>query len=223
VGDKQKSNDILNELYEKNRDNPDVLADIANVLFFNLKESEKAAGYLTGLKRLSPSNPKVQKLAAGIAEKNGNIREAIAMYESSFRGDPEDLTTIRYLGNLLVSREMWDESIRHYREALEYHPNEPEFLERLGTLLIACPDSSLRNIQEAREYSERAFIHISSRPNILVSAGRSLAYAYAKLGDKQNAIATIKETINIGRREHISPSYQAELESLYETFQHITY
>ncbi len=221
AGDKQKSHDILNELLEKNRDNPEVLADIANVLFFNMRESEKAAGYLTRLKQLSPSNPKVQKLSAGIAEKNGKFREAITMYESSFRGDPEDLTTIKYLGNLLFDREMWDKLIGHYREALEYHPNDPYFLEKLGTLLIACPDSSLRDIEEGLEYSERAFIHISSRPNTLVSAGRSLAYSYAKLGDKQNAITTIKQTINIARRENISASYQAELENLYRTFQHM--
>jgi hypothetical protein len=71
------------------------------------------------------------------------------------------------------------------------------------------------------EYSERAFLHISCPPNILVSAGRSLAYAYAKLGDKQNAIYTIKQTIGIARRENISQSYQAELENLYRTFQNM--
>jgi tetratricopeptide (TPR) repeat protein len=118
-----------------------------------------------------------------------------------------------------MNQKMWDKSIRHYREALEYHPNDPDFLEMLGTLLIACPDSSLRNIEEGKEYSERAFLHISSPPNILVSAGRSLAYAYAKLGDKQNAIYTIKQTISIARLENISSSYQAELEDLYRTFQ----
>jgi tetratricopeptide (TPR) repeat protein len=219
LGDKEKSNDILNKLFTKNRNNPDVIADIANILFFIFRESEKAIGYLTRLKQLSPSHPKVQKLSAGIAEKNGKFKEAIILYESSFRGDPEDLTTIRYLGNLLMNQKMWDKSIRHYREALEYHPNDPDFLEMLGSLLIACPDSALRNIEEGKEYSERVFLHISSPPNILVSAGRSLAYAYAKLGDKQNAIYTIKQTINIARQENISQSYQAELEDLYRTFQ----
>lgn len=219
AGDKQKSHEILNKLLERNQDDPDVIADIANVLFFNFRESEKAIGYLTRLKQLSPSNPKVQKLSAGIAEKNGKFREAITDYEYAFRGDPEDITTIKFLGNLLVNQNMWDKAIRHYRKALEYHPNDPYFLEQLGTLLIACPDSSFRNIKEGKEYSERAFIHMSSIPGTRVSAGRSLAYAYAKLGDKPNAIFTIKEAINIGRRENISPSYQAELENLYKTFQ----
>jgi tetratricopeptide (TPR) repeat protein len=218
LGDKQRSHDILNELLKKNRNNPDVIADIANVLFFNFKESDRAVSYLVTLKQLSPNNPKVLKLAAGIAEKNGNIKEAIKLYDAAFTGDPEDLTTIQYLGNLLTNNEMWDKAIRHYRKALEYHPNEPDFLEWLGTILIACPDSSLRNIEEGKKYAERAFFHISSRPNILVSAGRSLAYAYAKLGDKKNAVSIINQTITIARSEHISQSYQAELEDLYRTF-----
>ena len=221
VGDRQKSQDILNVLLEENHDNPDILADVANILFFNFRENDKAAGILTGLMQMSPSNPKVQKLAAGVAEQNGEIQKAITLYEASFRSDPEDLTTIRFLGNLLFNQGMWDRSIRHYREALEYHPNDPDFLESLGTLLIACPDTSLRNMEEGIEYCERAFNHISTRPNIAVSAGRSLAWAYAKLGDKQHAISIISQTINIARRENISRSYQAELENLYRTFQHL--
>jgi tetratricopeptide (TPR) repeat protein len=188
-------------------------------LFFDYKETDRAISYLSILKQLSPSNPKFYKLSAGIAEKNGRFHEAITMYEASFKGDPEDMATIQYLGNLLMKEELWDKAIRHYRKALEYHPNEPDFLEWLGTILIACPDSSLRNIEEGKVYAERAFLHISSRPNIVVSAGRSLAYAYAKLGDKQNAIITIKQTINIARQENISKSYVAGLQDLLKTFE----
>ncbi len=219
VGDKQTCDDIMDALLENNQDNPEVQADIANTLFFILREREKAIACLTRLKQRSPSNPKVQKLSAGVAEENGNFQEAIRMYESSFKGDPQDVTTIKYLGNLLFEQKIYDKAIRHYSEALKYHPNDPYFLEKLGTLLAACPDTSLRDIEEAGEYLERAFIHISSRPNTLVSAGRSLAWVYAKLGDKQNAISTIKETINIGKLENISPTYQAELENLYKSFQ----
>lgn len=215
LGDKKKSYEILNELERKNRNNPDVLADIANILFFNFKDNDKTASYLSRLKQMSPSNPKVLKLSAGIAEKNGHFREAITLYESSFKNDPEDLSTIQYLGNLLRKEELWAKAVKHYRKALEYHPNEPDFLEWLGSILLVCPDTSLRNIEEGKYYSERAFLHISSRPNIQVSAGRSLAYANAMLGDKKNALAVINQTINIARRENISRSYQTELENLY--------
>jgi len=219
LGDQPKAYEIIDELQSKNRNNADVLADIANILFFNFKESNKAVDYLVKLKQISPSNPKVLKLSAGMAEKKGNFREAITLYESSFSGNPEDIATIQYLGNLLMKEELWDKAIHHYRNALVYHPNEPDFLEWLGSLLIMCPDTSFRNIEDGKYYAERAFYHISSRPNVQVSAGRSLAYAYTILGDKKNAASIINQTINIARRENISRSYQAELENLYNYIQ----
>ena len=221
VGEKLIAHEMLTGLAEDYPDNPDVIAAIANILYFNFGETENAAIYLAKLKQLSPSDPIGQKIEAGIAEKNGKIQEAITLYKASFRGNPQDITTIRYLGNALIDQEMWEQTINHYREALVYHPNDPYFLERLGTMLIGCPDSSLRNIEEGRVYSERAFTHISTRPNTLVYAGRGLAYAYAKLGDSENAIATIKETINLARRANFSSSYLAELEKLLSTFQNL--
>ncbi len=219
LGDKQEAGDMLRTLADKNRNDGEVIAEVAEILFFNFREGERDVDpYLRRAMQLSPSNPKVHKVFAGIAEKNGRIRDAIVQYEYAFRGDPEDLTTIKYLGNMLLDQNLWEKSLWLYREALGTHPNDPYFLERLGTLLIACPDSSLRNIEEGIEYSERAFIHKSSRPNTLVSSGRSLAYGYAKLGDKEEAIDIISQTINIGLREKISPSYQQELQELYETF-----
>ncbi len=218
VGEKQKALEILNGLIEENQNNPDVLAEITSLLF-DLGEEEKARGQLTRLKQLAPTHPKVQKMAGGMAERKGNIQEAINMYEASFRGDPEDLSTIRYLGNLLIRQLMWDRAMGLYREALEYHPNDPFLLERLGTLLVTCPDPTLRNINEGKDFSERAFIHTTSRSLTLISAGRSLALAYAELGDKQNAQSIINMTINIARAENISQAYQKELENISQRIQ----
>ena len=218
VGETQKTHEILDGLFEENQSNPDVLADITNLLF-DLGEEEKAIRYLSRLQQLAPTNPKVQKMAGGMAEKNGNFQVAMALYESSLRIDPEDLSTIRYLGNVLLKQKMWDKYIRHFRTALKYHPNDPYLLERLGTMLVSCPDPAWRNTIEGRDYSERAFIHTSSRSITLVSAGRSLALAYAELGDKQNAQLIINMTINIGRAENISQAYQKELENISQRIQ----
>jgi len=219
VGEKQRSYEVINELLENNPNNPEVLAGIANILYYNFKDTEKASGYLPGLLKAAPSNPMVQKLSAGIAEKNGDFQKAIALYESSIRGNPEDITTIRFLGTSLTNHEMWGKSIRHYKEALEYHPNDPYFLERLGTLLIGCPDTSLRDIYEGKDYLERAFLHMSTTPSTLVYAGRGLAFAYANLGDKYNANKIIMETIGIAQGANFSQSYQNELKDLYDAIQ----
>lgn len=219
VGEKQIAEDLLNSLLESNPDQAEILADIANIYFFNFGETEVAKAHLSSLKKRAPEHPKVQKLAGGIAAKEGRSAEATRFYENSFRGNPEDKTTIRYLGNLLSDSELWDRSIQHYRMALVHHPNDPYFLERLGTLLIGCPDTGLRNLNEGLVYAERAFLHMSSRPNTLVYSGRSLAFAYANLGYKQNALNTLGETMDLARSANFSASYLAELEDMYSSIQ----
>jgi tetratricopeptide (TPR) repeat protein len=152
---------------------------------------------------------------------NGHYLEAIAHYQSALLEDPGDETSFRYLGNLLFDQGMYESSISLYRDALKHHPNDPYFLERAGTLLVASPDTSLRDLEAGKEYLERAFLHKSSRINTQVSSGRSLAWTYAKLGNLPGAISTIRQTIHIGRREKISSSYLAELESLYQNFREL--
>lgn len=221
VDEKQKSLDILNgllETYQGNQEHQDLLADITNLLF-DMGEEEQAILNLNRLKQLAPTNPKVQRMAGSMAAKNGHIQEAIGMYEASFKGNPEDLSTIRYLGNLLIRNRMWDRAMHMYREGLEQNPNDPYLLERLGTLLVTCPDSGLRNFQEGKYYSERAFIHTTSRSITLISAGRSLAIANAELGEMENARQVISMTLIIARRENMSAAFLSELENIAIRFQ----
>ena len=81
---------------------------------------------------------------------------------------------------------MWDKAINHFRLALVSYPNEPFLLEGLGNLLISCPDSGLINVNEGKEYSERAFINFKSPFATKISAGENLSTAYAMSGDKKN-------------------------------------
>jgi tetratricopeptide (TPR) repeat protein len=213
VGERQKTNEILDTLLNEYYDNPDILADVTSLLF-DLGEEEKATVQLTRLKRIAPAQPKVLKMSGGLAEKNGNIDEAISLYEQSIEGNHEEITTIRHLGDLLIRQKMWDKAIRHYKESLAYHANDPYLLERLGTLLVTCPDPDLRDLKEGKEYSERAFIHTTSRSITLISAGRSLAIADAALGDLPGARQVIGMTINLARRENLSSAYLSELETI---------
>jgi len=120
---------------ERNLNNADALKEVIS-FFIMVEERGKAALYLDRFRRISASDPEVKKFDGMIAEYDGKMREAITFYESSFKGNPSDLSTIRYLGNLYVRQKMWDKAIKHYRRALDFHPNEPDLLERAGTLLV---------------------------------------------------------------------------------------
>jgi tetratricopeptide (TPR) repeat protein len=172
---------------------------------------------LNHLKRIDANHPKGLKVEAGMAEKAGRNREAISLYDASFKDNPEEMTTIRYLGNLLVEEQMWARAIDHFRTALQFHPNEPDLLEKLGSLLAMCPDPSLQKPAEGIEYLERAFIHMSSRPLTLLSAGRNLSLTLARTGETVSALRTIQHTLEIARYSNISATYRSELEEIYRT------
>lgn len=218
VGDKQKSLAILNEMAEKNQGNVDVMANVADLLF-QFGQKEKAAYYLAKLQNMAANHPKVLRMTGETAENNGEPAKAISLYEKSFKGGPMDTQTIRNLSDILKRQKMWGKYIGLYRKALGFHPNNPDYLARLGEMLITCPDPTFRNMEEGKEFLERAFTHYNCPPDILVSAGSQLAYAYSVLGNKQKAITTVSQTINVARRQNIPALQQAKLETMLTAFQ----
>ena len=208
-----KKNAIIQVSDLLNKHNESIDALISAVSFYiKIGSRENAIMYLNKLKHLSPDNPKAKKFSGMIAENDRKIPEAISQYESSFKSDPTDLSTIRYLGNILIRNKIWEKAINHYKRALESYPNDPEILERLGTLLVSCPDTKLRDYQTAREYSERAFIHKNCPAEVLVSAAKSLAEAYSALGDNKNAYTFMNIAISLAKNQNSSKEYIANLE-----------
>ena len=218
VGEKQKSLDVLNAMAENNQENVDVMANVTDLLF-QFGQKEKAAVYLAKLQNLEPNHPKVLRMLGESADIKGETTKAIALYERSFKADPMDTQTIRNLSDIFKRQKMWGKYIGLYQKALENHPNNTDYLARLGETLITCPDAAFRNMEEGKEFLERAFTHYNCPPDILVSAGSQLAYAYSMLGDNQKAITTISQTINIARRQNIPASQQAKLETMLRAFQ----
>ena len=211
-GMKQEAVESITSLIEKNRSNLKVYIYRVYLMIL-IQDKEKALSYLAELQKRFPYDPKVLQLSGQAAEQDGNYVKALDLYELSFKGNPEDWTTARGMGDLLMKQEMWERSIKHYRKTLEYFPNEPYALERLGTLLVMCPDTNLRNIEEGREYSERAFLNKSSQPMTVISAGRCLSESYAALGDKGNAYKYLSITIRTARNENVPQDILENLEN----------
>ncbi len=136
------------------------------------------------------------------------------MYESSFKGNPKDVETINNLADLLIEKELWQRFYHFYKEVIRNNPNNPEFLEKWGTFYLACPDKSFRNLDEAIQYLNRAFIHISSPPHIVLSAGKNLSVAYLIKRDKENALKAVNKTINYAQRNNAPAKVKQELEKL---------
>lgn len=220
TGEKQKTGEILTEAAELNRNNTENLADIIFTLI-QFENIDKANEYLKILNQRPAQSPKIQKLYGKISENNGNLKDAISKYELSFKADPKDVETINALGNLIMRNEMWGKYLAFYLDALKSDPNNPEYLSKLSTFYLGCPDKSLRNLDEGIKYSIRAFSNKNSNPEIMLSSGKNLAVALATKDDKQGALSTIVKTINMGKRTNAPQNVIQELEQLYRTIQNL--
>lgn len=219
TGETQKAMDLFNEILAGHPDDLEILSEVMDMLFFDLGERENSVRYFEILNLMQPTNPKALKVAGQLAAEEGKIPDAIALYESSFRGDPGDLVTIRNLGQLLSRQSMWERSVQFYREALSMHPNEPEILERLGVILIVCPDPAVRNVTEGVAFAERVLLNVESKPLLKISSYRVISMSFAMMGDLQNAMKSINMAIKIARDEKYPPERVGELESLLKRYQ----
>lgn len=206
VSKKDSALTLMSEMYEKNRNNPLVLA-IEVDFMLKVGDKDKAKSFLSKFRQIAPSDPRILKLSGIIAEMEGNQNAAIPMYEAAFKGDPTDLETTQKLKSFYIEQRLWSKAINLYRSSLKYHPNESFLLERLGTLLISCPDPNLKNIEEGLDLSERAYFHISSTSSTLLAVAKNLALGNAMRGDFQTASYYIRITINIAKSEKVSKDY----------------
>ena len=207
------ANEIMKKLYGKNNRNPKVLA---NEVAFMLISGEKAGAesFIKIFMQIAPNDPKLPKLEAMLAESDGKPMKALPLFEASFKLDPGDLETAKRLGSILIDQKMWPESVKMFRTALKNNPNNPYLLESLGALLISCPDPVQRNTDEGIEYSDRAFCHISSPSNIIISSAKNLAQGYAVKGNFKKAAYYITVAVNMAREENSPRDFMEELMSL---------
>ena len=222
IGKKDTALLQINELVLRNPRNPDVLADAAEFMIM-AGDNEKAEHWLTNLDEVDPSNPRIHRLKGRIAEKEGNTQLAISQYKASFKADPKDLSTVQLLCKILLDQELWGESVIFIKQALEYHPNEPFLLERLGALLVSCPDPKQRNVKEGEEFCERAFYNIASEPETLISSGRNLVQAYAMMENFAAARFYLNITMSMARSQHLPPAYIQGLIKLGEKIEHYSH
>ena len=210
---KEEATNLLNEQLKKDPKNIKILADVSRMLL-NLGDNDLVNKYMENIRLLSPGSIELSKLAGEIAERQGKPKEAIANYEAVIKADPKDLITIENLSGLYIGEKMWLEAITLFKSSLEFLPNEPILLEEFGRLLIACPDPGLKDVNLGREFSERAFINFRSTIKTKLSAGRTLATAYALLGDKKNASKFMHETLNLASGRKGQPELIAYFNSM---------
>ena len=217
AGMAKRAVELMSEVVEQNIDNTVVLGD-AVFLMLQTNQSDKAFKYFNLLKELSPKDAKV-KIFEGIqAEKAGKTLSAISLFEEAYDDNPKDKFLKKRLPELYFKEQLWSKAIPFFRKALQTHPNDSELQMYIGLLLVTCPDESLRDLNEGKEYSERAFYNSRYTLNNRISAGRTLSLAHHQLGNKERAESYINQTIEMATKAKVSESYVRELRRLAQQF-----
>ncbi len=193
-----EAENLLSRQVSESVDDPEVIGNAVYIMLV-MDQREKAIDNLRKMRTRFPDHPKMFMLSGLLAQQEEDLVHAGEFFESAFSRKPDDLLTIQSLGDVLMRQSQWKQAISLFRKGIEYFPNEPYILERLGSLLVACPDKSLRNYSEGRDYLERVVTHRNSPTPTMISAGRGLAEAYVGLGDKQRASMYMNYVINLAR------------------------
>lgn len=216
-GLKQDGLKLMTELLKSDQEDAKIISNAA-FMYVELNDRVNTMKYFDLLERLSPDDVKTKILAAIIAEKGGKRNEAASLYEKAFSNEPKNIYVIDHLSNIYLVEQQWGKAISFLKKALAIYPNSSALQEKLGGLLVACPDPSFRNVSEGKEYSERAFINYNYTLPVRISAGRDLALAYNSLGDNANARLCIRKTLDIAQNANVSKEYMQNLKDLLAEF-----
>jgi pentatricopeptide repeat protein len=100
-------------------------------------------------------------------------------------------------GTMFLYAGQYDRAIRHFRNALEFDPDNPLYLDNLGLAHI-----QKGQIQEGLEEVKRAF-------EIGMSFSSDLAYAYVKAGNPEEARRILADLLERGRTKYVAPTILA--------------
>ena len=124
----------------------------------------------------------------------GQNDRAIQSYQRAIELDPEDADSRQGLARALVMVNQLSEGMYQYRRTLEIDPTRLGALLDLAWIIATAPDVELRVPAEGVRLAQQA-VAITNRQN--ATALDTLAAAYARAGQLDQAVATAEEAIRM--------------------------
>jgi Flp pilus assembly protein TadD len=165
-------------------DDPDVQVGLGNALLQKGRIDEGIARYEKAIELRPHHFAGHYNLSSALLTK-GEINGAIWHCRAALSIQPEHSDTYVILAAAFLEKGQIADAITCYKKALQFAPGSLSGLTNLAWLLATWPDASVRNGSKALELAQRADqLSGGSNPFVL----RSLAAAYAELGQSANAI-----------------------------------
>jgi Flp pilus assembly protein TadD len=120
--------------------------------------------------------------------------EAIAQWQKAVATQPNDAAFHTILGNGFLQRGLQKDAVAEYEHAARISPHDPKSRNSLAWLLATSSDASIRDGSRAIQIAEQTTqLSGGKDPNYL----RTLAAAYAEVGQFSEAIATAEQAMQM--------------------------
>ena len=189
----------INKALALRPDSAETYSNLGNVLLQNGEIDEAIASYKKSL-ALDPLNPNIHyNLGNVMLHQKKQPDEAILHLEKCIeieigRGIPENAFAHYDLGVAFCKKRRFEKAVAHYRQALKILPEFEPALSKLAWILATCPESTLRNGPQALELALHSNQLAGGRNPFML---RTLAAAYAEVGQFNDAIGTAQRALSI--------------------------
>jgi len=186
--------------------------NLAKLLALQGQQDEACATYQKAIE-LDPYHAPARLDFATLLLERGRIEEAIDQLKEAAQIEPANPVPYRILGDHYEQHEDPERAAAAFKFALERDPNDFHALQRLGSVLIANPTSSLFDGQLAMALATKACELTSYRdPNVLVT----LAEVFDVTGLKEDAISAASKALQLAETSgdaELTTSIRARIES----------
>jgi tetratricopeptide (TPR) repeat protein len=172
--------------------NNDVAENNLGIVYLRQGNVDDAIALLQAAVDLRPDNsPAHENLAKALLQK-GRVSQALIHYRKLLELQPDNIEVHNIVGTVLIQQGRAGEAVDEWQKVLTIQPDNGNAMSNLAWVFATSPDDSLRDGTKAIQLASEA-LRISGRRIPLLF--RTLAAAYAEVGDYSKAIEIAQEGV----------------------------
>jgi protein O-mannosyl-transferase len=178
--------------------NNDVAENNLGIVYLRQGNVDEAISLLQAAVDLrSENSPAHENLAKALLQK-GRVSEALIHYRKLLELQPDNIEVHNIVGTVLIQQGRAREAVDEWQKVLAIQPDNGNAMSNLAWVFATSPDDSLRDGTKAVQLASEA-LRISGRRIAILF--RTLAAAYAEVGDYSKAIETAQEGADLANSQ----------------------
>jgi cellulose synthase operon protein C len=165
---------------------------LGTALFNGKKDLPGAEAALRKAVDLDKNNTDALEKLGKVQVQEGNVDQAIALYQQSIKDNPREVGFYILTGELYESKQNWDQAKSMYQQALNIQPDHPLASNNLAYVILETGG----NVDVALAMAQTARRGMPDSPN----AADTLGWAYYQKGIYQSAISQFQEALHLGEK-----------------------